>query len=132
MSRKKIALLLAFALFVGVIAIGGIIVYSYQHGGLDNHNPPAASVATAEDQAINDLKSIAQAIETYYVKNLSYPSNLQALEPEYLHGIPIEKAVQKPYTYRTDGMQSYQIRVSRPDAFNLKELYLENGKVVKN
>jgi hypothetical protein len=118
------------ALVVGILlAIG--LVYSYRHGGEDNYKPPEARHLDATERAVNDLKALSQAIETYYVKNLRYPEKLEDLQPDLIGHLPVDPVANKSYRFQTDGTRRYRVQPADCAGYSLKEFYLENGQIVK-
>jgi hypothetical protein len=80
---------------------------------------------------MKDLTELSQAVESYNVKNMHYPKDLELLKPDFLSSLPVAPISNTFYLYETDGTNRYGIRISNPDSYNLKEIRIENGRVIK-
>ncbi len=129
-SHRK-GVLLGIILFV-IVAIVGPLIYLYQKGSVENYSSPIVKVDSLRTHVLNDLIALSQAIEAYYAKNLRYPERLDQVQPEFIDKIPLEPGTQKPYTYKLDPHNQYQILLSDPNIYGYKELRIENGKIIKN
>lgn len=127
---RKIKILLFFV-GLATIGIGGYLLYLYQKGGRSFYHPPITQASSPKTKVLDDLLTLSQSIEAYYVKNLKYPEKLDQLEPEYIDKPLLEPATNKPYTYESEDPHQYRIGVLDPSIYGFKELYIENGKMVK-
>jgi hypothetical protein len=130
-SSGKLKILLGLLVFV-LIIIGGYGVYLYRTGGVENYRPPADASGSINTQVLSNLTALSQAIDAYHVKNLKYPERLEQLKPEFMDEIPMEPGTGKPFAYQSDGSDQYQIVVSNPNLYGLKELLIKNGKIIQN
>lgn len=130
MKSKKLRIVL-FVLVVVIVVVVGALAYLYTQGSVEHYAPPTAEAQVPEQQVLSDLSTLSQAIEAYYGANLKYPQHLDELQPDFIAKLPVEPVTAKQYGYETDGISRYRISVSNPGVFNLKELYVENGKLVK-
>ncbi len=130
MKFKKLKFLLLFIVVI-IVAIGGLLVYLYQQGGVKNYVPPVSKADSPRTQVLSDLSTLSQTIEAYYAINLKYPDKLDELQPDFITKLPLEPVTGKNYVYETDGISMYRIVVSNPKIFDFKELALENGKIIK-
>jgi hypothetical protein len=124
--RTGLYLILFSALFVV-----GSLIYLYRHGGKDNYFPPSGKTISPSDQVMSDLTELSQAVESYNVKNMHYPKDLELLKPDFLSRLPEAPISNTFYLYETDGTNRYGIRISDPRSYNLKEMHLENGRIIK-
>ena len=129
--RKTAKTALYLILVFGILGLCGL-VYLYRHGGKDNYFPPNEAVVSPASQVTNDLTLLSQAVESYYVKNMRYPKDLEGLKPEFISKLPVAPVSNTFYLYETNGTNRYAIRISGPEPYNLKEMQLENGKFIKN
>ena len=130
-SHGKLKIILGIILFI-VLIIAGYLFYLYQKGGVENYRPPVTEAESPKAQVLNELTALSQAIDTYYVKNLKYPKKLELLQPEFIDKIPLEPKTGKPFVYESDGKDQYQIGISDPASYGLKELLVKNGKIIQN
>jgi hypothetical protein len=130
-KHKTIRYILFVLLFL-IICLIGLSVYYYSQGNVGNYVPPKVNNNTNLDQVVSDLSAISQAVESYYAINLSYPSKLKDLVPEFIPIIPIEPQSNNEYQYNVYADSAYQISARNPQNYNLKELFIRNGKIVKN
>ena len=130
MFRKTLIIVLGL-LIIAVIGIGGYVFYLYQKGGSENYRPPVQKVESPQAQTLADLKTLSQAVDAYYAKNLKYPATLGELQPEFVGRIPLEQGTNKSFVYSTDGLDRYRIAVSEPSRYGLKELFIENGELTQ-
>jgi hypothetical protein len=107
------------------------LTYLYRHGGKDNYFPPSRKTTLPADQAMKDLTELSQAVESYNVKNMHYPKDLELLTPDFLSQLPVAPISNTFYLYETDETNRYGIRISDPKSYNLKEMHLENGRIIK-
>lgn len=121
---------LAFIALV-IIVMGGYLAYLYQKGSATHYYPPAIKPSSPNAQVISDLITLSQAIEAYHAKNLRYPERLEQLLPEFLDKMPLELKTGNNCIYESDGMNQYRISMVDPTAFGLKELSIENGKIIQ-
>lgn len=126
-KRKRLLAFIAFLL----IMIGGYLVYLYQKGSAAHFQPPVIKTSLPKAQVLSDLTALFQAIEAYHAKNLRYPEKLTQLQPEFLDKIPLDPVTGKAYIYESDGFNQYRTGVFDPIVYGLKELYIENGKMVQ-
>lgn len=129
-SLGKLKIVLGVLLFF-IFMIGVYFFYLYQRGGSENYRPPALRADSAKERALNDLTVLSQAVEAYYAKNLKYPEKIGQLQPEFSARIPAEPVSGKPYVYESDGQRQYRITVFDPTPYGLKDLLVENGKIVQ-
>jgi hypothetical protein len=122
---------LGIILFV-VLIIAGYLFYLYQKGGVENYRPPVTKAESPKAQVLNDLTALSQAVDAYHAKNLRYPERLEQLQPEFIDKIPLEPKTGKPFIYESDGRDQYQIVISDPASYGLKELLVKNGKIIQN
>jgi hypothetical protein len=134
MFRGKWKLILSFMLLV-IIAVTAYVFYLYQQGGTEYYNPPVQKTDDPKTQIMSDMTVLSGAVESYYVKNMRYPDNLEQLKPEFIDKIPLEAGTEKSFVYETggesDGPDRYRITVSDPSRYGLKDLFIENGQIVK-
>ena len=130
-SHGKLKIILAIILFVALI-IAGYLFYLYQKGSVENYRPPVTKAESPKAQVLNDLTALSQAIDAYHAKNLRYPERLEQLQPEFIDKIPLEPKTGKPFIYESDGKDQYQIGISDPVSYGLKELFVKNGKIIQN
>jgi hypothetical protein len=128
MQRLKIIL---YIVLIFVFIVVGVLFYLYQHGGVENYIPPKTKVESPRIQVMNDLTTLSRAIEVFYAMNLRYPDSLAQLQPDFVVQIPHEPVTGRMYTYQTDGIAHYRISVSDPTAIGVKELAIENGKIIQ-
>jgi len=129
-KSKKVRILLLVIVALIVLALG-LLGYLYNQGSVEHYQPPKAETQPPEKQVMNDLSTLAQAVEAYYGANLNYPQRLEELQPDFISNLPAEPATGKAYVYETDGSSKYRVSVPDPKALNLTELYIENGKLSK-
>lgn len=126
-KKLKIVLLILLALFI----IGaGYFFYLYNQGGEENYTPPAQN-ASPEVQVVNDMTMLSDALEAYYTKNLNYPEKLDVLAPEFMDKLPVEPSTGQPFVYQLDDSGRYRITVADPSRYGFKELFIENGQIIK-
>jgi len=138
MLRGKWKFLLGSILLL-VIAVAVYVFYLYQQGGTENYNPPAQKAEDPKTRILSDLNVLSEAVDAYYVKNMRYPDKLEQLMPEFIDKIPLETGTEKSFVYETggqtsgesDGSDRYRITVSDPSRYGLKELFIENGKIIQ-
>jgi len=130
-SHGKLKIILGIILFV-VLIIAGYLFYLYQKGSLKNYRPPVTKAESPKAQVLNDLTALSQAVDAYHAKNLRYPERLEQLQPEFIDKIPLEPKTGKPFIYESDGKDQYQIGISDPASYGLKELLVKNGKIIQN
>lgn len=134
MAKKnhKIIKYVLSALLLIVVCLIGIAVYYYSQGSSGNYTPPAVESSTNVEQVLADLNSISQAVDSYYAMNLSYPSKLKDLEPDFINKVPVEPRTNNEYKYQVFADSAFQVTVQNPQNYNLKELFIRNGKIVKH
>ena len=130
-SHGKLKIILGIILFI-VLIIAGYLIYLYQKGGVENYRPPVTKAESPKAQVLNDLTALSQAVDAYHAKNLRYPERLEQLQPEFIDKIPLEPKTGKPFIYESDGKDQYQIGISNPASYGLKELFVKNGKIIQN
>jgi hypothetical protein len=130
-SHGKLKIILGIILFI-VLIIAGYLFYLYQKGGVEHYRPPVTQAESPKAQVLSDLTGLSQAIDAYQAKNLRYPERLEQLQPEFIDKIPLEPKTGKPFIYKSDGKDQYQIVISDPTSYGLKELFVKNGKVHQN
>jgi hypothetical protein len=130
-SSGKLKIILGVILLV-VLIIAGYLFYLYQKGGVEHYRPPVTQTESPKAQVLSDLKILSQAIDAYYAKNLKYPEKLEELQPEFIDKIPLEPKTGKPFIYKSDGKDQYQIGISDPASYGFKELFVKNGKIIQN
>lgn len=101
-------------------------------GGTSNYHPPKSETSTDAEQVVSDLNSISKAVDSYYSVNLTYPASLKDLSPDFMSVIPVNPVNKEEYIYTVLGDTVYEVKVSSPAVFNLKELKVRNGKIIKN
>jgi hypothetical protein len=131
MKSKKLKITL-YVIVIVILGLLGVIFYYYQQGGVQNYVPPEATHASSKTQVVNDLTTLAHAIDAYYAMNLQYPDSLIQLQPDFVQKLPIEPGSGKMYIYKTDGSSKYTIGVPDPHLYQLKEFAIENGKVIEH
>ncbi|NJD21390.1 MAG: hypothetical protein FIA82_01795 [Melioribacter sp.] len=129
--KKRFYKYLLSALGIILICVLGYIVYLYSQGGQKNYTPPKTEEKTNGEQVVSDLMDISHAIESYYAINLSYPSSLKNLVPEFISNMPIEPLTNRDYSYKVFSDTAYEVSVQNPQNYNLKELRVRNGKIIK-
>jgi len=127
----KLKILFGVIILVALL-IAGYLFYLYQKGGVENYRPPVTKAESPKAQVLNDLTALSQAVDAYYAKNLKYPEKLEQLQPEFIDKIPLESKTGKPFIYESDGKDQYQIGISDPASYGLKELFVKNGKIIQN
>jgi len=130
-SHGKLKIILGIILFV-ILIIAGYLFYLYQKGGVENYRPPVTKAESPKAQVLSDLTALSQAIDAYQAKNLRYPQRLEQLQPDFIDKIPLEPKTGKPFIYESDGKDQYQIGISDPASYGLKELLVKNGKIIQN
>ena len=130
MFRGKLKFLLVIILLV-VIFIAVYVFYLYQQGGTQYYNPSVQKTDDPKMQILNDMTVLSGAVEAYYAKNLRYPDTPEQLKPEFIDKIPLETGTEKSFIYESDGLDRYRITVSDPSRYGLKELFIENGKIIQ-
>lgn len=113
------------------LVIAAIILYFYSQGSVENYKPPKTNAEPPKTQVMNDLMALSRAIDAYYSMNLQYPDSLSQLQPDFLSQIPSEPVTGKMYSYQTNKTSQYTITVSDPSIYELKELHVENGKIIQ-
>lgn len=108
------------------------MVYLYSQGGQKNYIPPEVKKESNEEQVITDLVSLSHAIESYYAINLFYPSSLKDLVPDFINKLPKDQSDKSDFIYTFFADSAYEISVQNPYNYNLKELRVRNGKLIKN
>ena len=73
----------------------------------------AQKVGTGDPE--KDLELIAKAVETYQARSGNYPSELSALVPDYIAGIPNDPNGMEGYRYYTNGIVYYILAANGPD-----------------
>lgn len=126
---------LAVKIILGIIAvfiitISILLFISYQQGSEDNYIPPEIEEMADQDQAEEDLNQLSSAVEAYYAQNLTYPSSLDELVPDFIDKLPIDPKAKKYYLYETEG-DTYIISVVDPKLYNCEYFYYENGFLTK-
>ena len=130
--RKKKVLLLTYILIVITVALIGYVAVLYWRGGVSNYEPPKQTYATSRERVQSDLQNLSQAVEAYFVINMEYPRKLELLQPAFLDHISNDPLSGKAFLYTlydTEGASRYRISVPDPKLYNVKELYVENGKL---
>ncbi len=130
-SHGKLKIILGIILFV-VLIIAGYLFYLYQKGSVENYRLPVTKAESPKAQVLNDLTAFSQAVDAYHAKNLRYPERLEQLQPEFIDKIPLEPKTGKAFIYESDGKDQYQIGISDPASYGLKELLVKNGKIIEN
>lgn len=132
MKRKKILMIALVTISIIIIAIAATFLFYYSQGGKDNYIPPEIEQAEVPiEQAESDLMKISSAIETYFAMNLEYPEKLELLVPDIIDSIPVEPAENKQYLYATDIDENFTVMLPNPKKYNVTELKVENGKIIK-
>ncbi len=132
--RKRILIISASILFAAVLVVAGYIANLYRQGGESNYNPPKPPTLAPLEQVTSDMQKLSQAVEAYLIKNMEYPSQLEALVPEFIERVGQDPLSAKPYLYtvnESEGGGRYRISVADPALYHAKELYIENGTFVK-
>jgi hypothetical protein len=133
--RKSRLILLISVLIVIAVSIIGYVSFLYWKGGASNYEPPKQAAVSPQEKVQSDLQNLSKAVDAYFIKNMEYPKKLESLQPEFLDQVAIEPLSGKPYLYtlsETGGASRYRIGVPDPKLYNAKELYIEDGKLVKN
>ena len=100
-------------------------------GSEENYIPPEVEEFAPDSQAINNIVLISKALESYYAINLNYPQELKDLVPDYLNKLPKDPVSNKDFIYETDLNNSYVLINPNPNEYNLSEIKVENGKLIK-
>jgi len=122
---------LLYAIGIILLCVLGFIAYLYSQGGQKNYTPPKVEENTNEEQVVSDMISISHAIESYYAINLSYPSSLKNLVPEFISTLPTEPLISNDYIYKVFSDTAFEVTIQNPQKYNLKELRVRNGKLIK-
>jgi hypothetical protein len=133
MRKKKLLLLLSVLIVIAVVLIG-YFAFLYWRGGVSNYEPPKQSYASEREKVQSDLQNLSKAVEAYFVMNMEYPRKLELLQPAFLDRVSTDPLSGKEYVYTqydTSGASRYRISVPDPKLYNLKELYIENGKLIQ-
>ncbi len=130
--KKRFYKYLLSAIGIILICVLGFIAYLYSQGGQKNYTPPKAEEKTNEGQVVSDLMDISHAIESYYAINLSYPPSLKNLVPDFIGKLPTEPLTNSDYIYKALADTAFEVSVQNPQNYNLKELRVRNGKLIKN
>lgn len=133
--RKHKLLLLFFILTVMMVALIAYVSVLYLKGDVSNYEPPQLPSASSSERVQSDLQNLSQAVEAYFVQNMEYPQNLELLQPDFLDRVAYDSLSGKPYLYslyENEGASRYRISVPDPNLYNLKEFYIEGGKIVQN
>jgi hypothetical protein len=128
MKSKKLKITL-YVIVIIILGLLGIVFYYYQQGGVQNYVPPEVTHASSKAQVVNDLTTLAHAVDAYYAMNLQYPDSLIQLQPDFVQKLPSEPGSHRMYLYKTDGTSKYTITVSDPHVYQFKEIVVENGKI---
>jgi len=120
-----------YAIGIILLCVLGFIAYLYSQGGQKNYTPPKVEENTNEEQVVSDMISISHAIESYYAINLSYPSSLKNLVPEFISTLPTEPLISNDYIYKVFSDTAFEVTIQNPQKYNLKELRVRNGKLIK-
>lgn len=132
MSKKKYIKIALVTISIVFFAIVAIFLFYYLQGGESNYVPPVIEQAESPiEQAKSDLLKISSAIETYFAMNLEYPEKLDLLVPDIIDSIPVEPAENKQYLYTTDIDENFAVILPNPKKYNVTELKVENGKIIK-
>ncbi len=129
--KNKLLKYLLYAIAIILLCVLGFVAYLYSQGGQKNYTPPSIEEKTNEGQVVSDLMDISHAIESYYAINLSYPSSLKNLVPEFISNMPIEPLTNRDYSYKVFSDTAFEVSVQNPQNYNLKELRVRNGKIIK-
>lgn len=81
-----IEMLVAIAIF---IILAGIVIVRFD----------TSQKMGRDSVRVKDLGEVANALEKYYIKNDSYPTNLNSLVPDFLVAVPQDPQNQSPYIY---------------------------------
>ncbi|MCX6175460.1 MAG: hypothetical protein NTZ27_11965 [Ignavibacteriales bacterium] len=129
--KKRLFKYLLYTIAIILFCVLGFIAYLYSQGGQKNYTPPKVEKNTNEGQVVSDMISISHAIESYYAINLSYPSSLKNLVPEFISTLPTEPLMNGDYSYKVFADTAFEVSVQNPQNYNLKELRVRNGKLIK-
>jgi len=132
LPRNKTLRYIIYILLLILLSILVYVGYLYTQGSKKNYTPPTVEVNTDEQQVINDLTSLSHAVESYYAINLSYPSSLKNLVPDFINKLPSEPQTNKDYIYKVFADSAYEVSVQNPQKYNLKEFRIRNGNLIKN
>ncbi len=133
MRKKKLLLPLSVLLVIAVVLIG-YFAFLYWRGGASNYEPPKQSYASEREKVQSDLQNLSKAVEAYFVMNMEYPRKLELLQPAFLDRVSTDPLSGKAYVYTlydANGDSRYRISVPDPKLYNVKELYIENGKLIQ-
>jgi hypothetical protein len=130
MKSKKLRIVI-YGIVIIILGLLVVVFYYYRQGGVQNYVPPEASHTSSKVQVINDLTTLAHAVDAYYAMNLQYPNSLIQLQPDFVQKLPFEPVSGKMYIYKTDGSSKYTIGIPDPTLYQLKEFAIENGKVIE-
>ncbi len=133
--RKHKLLLLLLILTVILVALIAYVSVLYWRGDVSNYEPPQPPSASSSERVQSDLQDLSQALEAYFIKNMEYPHKLELIQPEFLDRVAADPLSGKPYLYtlyETEGASRYRISVPDPNLYNVREFYIEGGKLVQN
>ena len=130
--KKRFLKYLLYTIAIILLCVLGLVAYLYSQGGQKNYTPPKAEENTKEEQVVSDMMDISHAIESYYAINLSYPPSLKNLVSDFIKNIPTETLNNSDYIYKVFADSAFEVSVKNPQNYNLKELRVRNGKLIKN
>ena len=129
--KNKLLKYLLYAIGIILLCVLGLVAYLYSQGGPKNYTPPKVEEKTNEEQVVSDMTSISHAVESYYAINLSYPLSLNNLVPDFISKLPNEQLTKSDYIYKVLADTAFEVSVLNPQNYNLKELRVRNGKIIK-
>lgn len=104
-NRKKAFSVIEFLVAITIfITLAGIIILRFESG----------EKMGKDSQRVKDLGEIANALETYYTKNSTYPDDLDDLVPTFLGTASQDPKNEDPYVYsycKDDGKYALMARL---------------------
>ena len=133
-GKRRLLWVLLILAFLAT-AIAAYVSLLYLEGDVSNYTPPQPPSVSSLEQARADLQHLAQAVDAYFIQHMEYPEKIENLLPEFLDRVANDPLSGKPYLYtlsEADGSSRYRISVPDPGLYHVKELCIEDGKLVEN